>query len=96
VQGDPWLTFAEVKLALGQPAEAWALLEHPRRTSWAAKSSWTRCRDLKLRAEVLAAQERWQPAYQAIREHLEIYQLLRSVEGDRAVAEISTVQLADE
>lgn len=96
VQGDPWLTFAEIKLALGQPEQAWELLEHPRRTSWAAKCSWTRCRDLKLRAEVLAAQQRWQPAYQAIREHLEIYQLLRSVEGDRAVAEISTVQLADE
>ena len=96
VQGDPWLTFAEIKLALGLPAEAWALLEHPRRTSWAAKSSWTRCRDLKLRSEVLAAQQRWQPAYQAIVEHLEIYQRLRSVEGDRAVAEISTVQLADE
>jgi diguanylate cyclase (GGDEF)-like protein len=96
VQGDPWLTFAEIKLALGQPAEAWALLEHPRRTDWAGKSSWTRCRDLKLRAEVLAAQQQWQPAYQAILEHLEIYQRLRSVEGDRAVAEISTVQLADE
>ena len=96
VQGDPWLTFAEVKLALDQPDEAWALLEHPRRTSWAAKCSWTRCRDLKLRAQVLAAQQRWEPAYQAILQHLEIYQLLRSVEGDRAVAEISTVQIADE
>ncbi len=31
VQGDPWLTYAEVRLALGQPDEAWALLEHPRR-----------------------------------------------------------------
>ena len=96
VQGDPWLTFAEVKLALDQPDEAWALLEHPRRTGWAAKCSWTRCRDLKLRAQVLAAQQRWEPAYQAILQHLEIYELLRSVEGDRAVAEISTVQIADE
>ncbi|MFL6164444.1 MAG: diguanylate cyclase [Jatrophihabitantaceae bacterium] len=96
VLGDPWLTFAEIKLALGQPDEAWALLEHPRRTSWAAKASWVGCRDLKLRARVLAAQQRWQPAYQAILEHLEIYERLRSVEGDRAVTEISTVQLADE
>ena len=96
MQGDPWLTFAEIKLALDQPDEAWALLEHPRRTGWTAKGSWTRCRDLKLRAQVLAAQQRWQPAYQAILEHLEMYQLLRSVEGDRAVAEISTVQIADE
>lgn len=96
VQGDPWLTFAEIKLALGQPTQAWELLEHPRRTSWAGKCSWTRCRDLKLRAEVLASQQQWQPAYQAILEHLEIYQRLRSLEGDRAVAEFSTVQLADE
>jgi len=96
VMGDPWLTFAEIKLALGEPDEAWALLEHPRRTSWAAKGSWTGCRDLKLRAQVLAAQQQWQPAYQAIVAHLEVYERLRSVEGDRAVAEISTVQLADE
>jgi len=96
VRGDPWLTYAEVRLALGQPDEAWALLEHPRRISWAAKCSWTHCRDLKLRAQVLAAQQRWQPAYQAILEHLEIYERLRSVEGDRAVTEITTVQIADE
>lgn len=96
VQGDPWLTFAEVRLALGQPDEAWALLEHPRRISWAAKCSWTHCRDLKLRAQVLAAQQRWQPAYQAILEHLETYERLRSVEGDRAVTEITTVQIAVE
>jgi len=81
---------------MGQPDEAWALLEHPRRSSWAAKGSWTGCRDLKLRAQVLAAQQRWQQAYQAIVPHLEVYERLRSVEGDRAVTEISTVQLADE
>ena len=96
VMGDPWLTFAEIKLAMGQPDEAWALLEHPRRSSWAAKGSWTGCRDLKLRAQVLAAQQQWQQAYQAIVAHLEVYERLRSVEGDRAVTEISTVQLADE
>ncbi len=45
---------------------------------------------------MLAAQQRWQPAYQAILEHLEIYERLRSVEGDRAVTEITTVQIADE
>ena len=31
VQGDPWLTYAEVKLALGEPEAAWELLEQPRR-----------------------------------------------------------------
>ena len=96
VQGDPWLTFAELELVQGQPDEAWQLLEHPRRTSWAGKCSWTRCRDLKLRAQVLAAQQHWEQAYLAITEHLAVYQSLRSVEGDRAVAEFATVQIADE
>lgn len=96
VQGDPWLTYAEVELAAGDPSSAWALLEHPRRQSWATKCSWTQSRDLKLRAEILAAQGKWQQAYQAIVEHLAVYEGLRSVEGDRALAEFNTVQIADE
>ncbi|HTZ43362.1 MAG TPA: GGDEF domain-containing protein [Jatrophihabitans sp.] len=96
VRGDPWLTFAELKLALGEPDEAWSLLEHPRRTDWAAKCSWTRCRDLALRGQVLAAQGRWEQAYRASVAHVETYQALRSLEGDRTVAEFATVQIADE
>ena len=96
VQGDPWLTYAEIQLALGEPAAAWQLLEHPRRKSWAAQCSWTRSRDFKLRSEILAAQGQWREAYLAILDHLAEYEGLRSVEGDRALAEFNTVQLADE
>ncbi|HEX2903166.1 MAG TPA: GGDEF domain-containing protein [Jatrophihabitans sp.] len=96
VQGDPWLTFAEVELASGDPAAAWQLLEHPRRQSWASKCSWTHSRELKLRAEILAELGRWQEAYQAIVQHLAMYEGLRSVEGDRVLAEFNTAQIAAE
>jgi two-component system cell cycle response regulator len=96
VQGDPWLTFAEIKLAMNDADAAWELLEHPDRSAWAARSSWTRSRDLKLRAQVLAAQQRWKQAYQALLNHLEAYEGLRSLEGDRMIAEFATVQIADE
>ncbi len=96
VQGDPWLTYAEILLALGDADAGWAVLEEPARKSWAAQCSWTRSRDLKLRAEILAAQGHWREAYRTLVEHLAEYEGLRSVEGDRAVAEFSTVQLADE
>jgi len=96
VQGDPWLTLAEVRLAAGDGAAAWQLLEAPARDSWAARSSWTASRDLKLRAAVLAALGDWQAAYTALLEHLSAYEGLRSVEGDRAITELDSVQLAQE
>jgi len=96
VQGDPWLTYAEILLALGDADAGWAVLEEPARKSWAAQCSWTRSRDLKLRAEILAAQGKWREAYRTLVEHLAEYEGLRSVEGDRALAEFNSVQIADE
>lgn len=96
VAGDPWLTLSEVKFALGDPAAAWEHLEHPRRKAWAAKTTWMRSRDLKLRAQILAAMGEWRRAYQMLTDHLDDYEKLRSVEGDRALAENETQLLADE
>jgi two-component system, cell cycle response regulator len=96
VMGDPWLTLAEVRLARGNADGAWEMIEHPRRAAWAAKGSWTRSRDLRLRSRVLAAKGSWEAAYHALERHLEAYEILRSVEGDRAVAEAEAHQAVDE
>jgi two-component system cell cycle response regulator len=96
VQGDPWLTLSEVLLARGDAKGALQMLAHPRRLKWAAKSSWTLSRDLRLRSEILAALGRWQEAYSSLREHLGVYEVVRSVEGDRAVVENTNLQIVDE
>lgn len=89
VNGDPWLSFAEVLLARGDPSGAMAMLEHPRRTARGATSSWTSTRELHARARVLAALQRWEEAYGHMVRYAAAYERSRSIEGDRAVAESS-------
>ena len=93
VNGDPWLSFAEVLLARADPSGAMAMLEHPRRTARGATSSWTSTRELRVRARVLAALQRWEEAYDHMVRHAAAYERSRSIEGDRAVAE-STAAMA--
>lgn len=87
VNGDPWLSFAEVLLARDDPSGAYAMLEHPRRQARDALSSWTNTRDLRTRAHVLAALKRWEEAYAHMLQYAAAYERTRSIEGDRAVAE---------
>ena len=96
VNGDPWLSFAEVLLARGDPPGAMAMLEHPRRTARGATSSWTSTRDLRVRANVLAALHRWQEAYEHMVQYAAAYERSRSIEGDRAVAESSAAMAIGE
>ncbi|MEP7102762.1 MAG: diguanylate cyclase [Burkholderiales bacterium] len=96
VNGDPWLTAAEVKLARGDPDAALAMLEHPRRAGADAISAWTNTRDLHVRSKVLAALQRWEEAYQRLVQHLAAYERTRSIEGDRAVAESMAVVAVEE
>ena len=96
VQGDPWLTLAQALLIQGDAPKALEMLDHPRRAEWAAKSTWTRSRDRKQRALTLARMERWEEAFTAMLEHVEIYESVRSVEGDRVTAESETLQVANE
>ena len=96
VNGDPWLSFAEVLLARGDPAGAMAMLEHPRRSARGAISSWTNTRDLRVRARVLAALQRWEEAYDHMVRHAAAYERSRSIEGDRAVAESSAAMAVGE
>ncbi len=96
VNGDPWLSFAEVLLARGDPSGAMAMLEHPRRTARGATSSWTNTRDLRVRANVLAALRRWEEAYEHMVRYAAAYERSRSIEGDRAVAESSAAMAIGE
>lgn len=96
VNGDPWLSFAEVLLARGDPSGAMAMLEHPRRTARGATSSWTNTRDLRVRASVLAALQRWEEAYDHMIRYAAAYERSRSFEGDRAVAESSAAMAIGE
>jgi diguanylate cyclase (GGDEF)-like protein len=96
VNGDPWLSYAEVSLARGDPSGAMAMLEHPRRTARGATSSWTNTRDLRVRASVLAALQRWQEAYDHMVRYAAAYERSRSIEGDRAVAESSAAMAIGE
>jgi len=89
VNGDPWLSYAEVMLAGGNPAAALAMLEHPRRGARGTLSSWTNTRDLRVRSQVLAALQRWEEAYARMVQYVAAYERARSIEGDRAVAESS-------
>jgi diguanylate cyclase (GGDEF)-like protein len=89
VNGDPWLSYAEVMLAGGNPVGALAMLEHPRRGARGALSSWTNTRDLRVRSQVLAALHRWEEAYAQMVRYVAAYEHARSIEGDRAVAESS-------
>jgi len=89
VNGDPWLSYAEVLLARADPSGAMAMLEHPRRTARGGTSSWTNTRDLRVRARVLAALQRWEEAYDHMVRYAAAYERSRSIEGDRAVAESS-------
>ena len=97
VNGDPWLSFAEVMLAAGNPTGALTMLEHPRRGARGALSSWTNTRDLRVRSQVLAALHRWEEAYARMVQYVAAYEHARSIEGDRAVAESSaTVAVYEE
>jgi diguanylate cyclase (GGDEF)-like protein len=87
VNGDPWLSFAEILLARDDPADALEMLEHPRRRARGGSSAWTNARDLRTRARVLAALTRWQEAYAHMVRYVTAYERSRSIEGDRAVAE---------
>ena len=89
VNGDPWLTFAEVMLASANPAGALAMLEHPRRRARGPLSCWTNTRELHVRSRVLAALHRWEEAYAGMVQYVAAYDRARSLEGDRAVAESS-------
>ncbi|GAA0743413.1 hypothetical protein GCM10009107_07920 [Ideonella azotifigens] len=95
VNGDPWLSCAEVALARGDAAGALAMLEHPRRLA-RASSAWTNARDLGVRARVMAGLQRWEEAYQWMVRYVAAYEQIRSVEGDRAVAESSQAVAVDE
>jgi two-component system cell cycle response regulator len=96
VMGDPWLSLAQVLLARGRPGEALRMLEHPRRLATAMRTPWTLTREYRLRATVLADLGRWEEAYAAMRDHLQVYEIVRSVEGDRAVVEASSLQIVEE
>jgi len=96
VNGDPWLSYAEVSLARGDPSGAMAMLEHPRRVARGATSAWTNTRDLRVRASVFAALQRWQDAYDHMVQYAAAYERSRSIEGDRAVAESSAAMAIGE
>jgi diguanylate cyclase (GGDEF)-like protein len=96
VNGDPWLTYADVMLARGDAPGALAMLEHPRRIEREASSAWTNTRDLRVRAQVLAALHRWEEAYERMVQYSAAYERARSIEGDRAVAESSAAVAIDE
>ena len=96
VNGDPWLTYADVMLARGDAPGALAMLEHPRRTAREATSAWTNTRDLRTRAQVLAALHRWEEAYERMVQYSAAYERTRSIEGDRAVLESSAAVAIDE
>jgi len=96
VNGDPWLTCAEVLLARGDAAGALAMLEHPRRGDRQTGSSSTNTRDLRTRAQVLASLHRWQEAYERMVEYAAAYERSRSIEGDRAVAESGAAAAIEE
>jgi len=95
VNGDPWLTYAEVMLARGDAPGALSMLEHPRRTA-RETSAWTNTRDLRTRAQVLAALHRWEEAYERMVQYSAAYERTRSIEGDRAVLESSAAVAIDE
>ncbi|HST80336.1 MAG TPA: GGDEF domain-containing protein [Kineosporiaceae bacterium] len=96
VQGDPWLSMSQALLMAGDVGRALEFLDHPRRADWAAKCTWTRSRDRKQRALILARLHRWEEAFTALLDHVEIYESVRSIEGDRATAESETIQIANE
>jgi diguanylate cyclase (GGDEF)-like protein len=96
VHGDPWLTLAEAFLADGRLDDALGMLDAPRRAAWAAKSAWTSSRDHKQRATILAGLHRWEEAYAELEAHVEAYESLRSVEGDRIIVESETRQVVSE
>jgi len=86
VNGDPWLTFAEILLARDDAAGAIDMLEHPRRLARGAASTWTNARELRTRARALAGLSRWEEAYVYMVRYADAYERSRSIEGDRAVA----------
>jgi diguanylate cyclase (GGDEF)-like protein len=96
VQGDPWLSLAEALLIQDDATGSLALLDDPRRAAWAGKSTWTRSRDWKQRALVLARLERWPEAFAALLEHTAVYEAVRTIESDRVTAESETLQIATE
>ena len=96
IHGDPWLSLAEALLIKGDASQALGMMDHPRRAQWAARSAWTRSRDRKQRALILARLHRWEQAFTALLEHVEVYESVRSLEGDRVTSESETRQVADE
>jgi two-component system cell cycle response regulator len=96
VQGDPWLSLAEALLIQDDAAGSLAMLDDPRRAEWAGRSTWTRSRDWKQRALILARLERWKEAYTALLEHTAVYEAVRTIESDRVTAESETLQIATE
>lgn len=96
VQGDPWLTLSEALLATDDVTGALAMLDEPRRARWAAKSAWTRARDHKSRALILARLGRWEEGFGELLQHVEVYEEMRSIESDRITAESESLQVVTE
>jgi two-component system cell cycle response regulator len=96
ILGDPWLTMSQVLLLTGDYSGALQVLDVVRRPPWSARSVWTRSRELKFRATALAGLQRWQEAYAALLDHVELYESMRSIDSDRLTAESETRRLADE
>jgi diguanylate cyclase (GGDEF)-like protein len=95
VNGDPALSMAELQLLKGQPAAALEALDHPVGHG-SRRGSWVRARALQITAQALADLGRWQDAYLAMREYVEAFEQLRSVEAERAIAETTALQMAEE
>jgi diguanylate cyclase (GGDEF)-like protein len=96
VNGDPWLSCADVLLARQDAAGALAMLEHPRRRLRATTSAWTGTRELRVRARALAATGQWEPAYRCMEDYVAAYEQARSVAGDRAAAESGAAVAVDD
>jgi diguanylate cyclase (GGDEF)-like protein len=96
VQGDPWLSLADALLVTGDIEGALAAMDAPRRARWAAKSAWTRGRDHRSRALILARLGRWEEGFAELLQHVEVYEAMRSIESDRVTAESETLQVVTE
>jgi len=94
VNGDPWISYAELLLAREEPAQALAMLEAPRRLQRTGGSPYSNTRALRARAEALAALQRWEEAYLGMVAYAAAYEKLRAVEADQTGAESSAVAAA--
>ena len=96
VNGDPYLTLAELRLAQGRSRPALSALVHPDRAGTALHSSWVATRELEVRAKILATLGRWREAYDAMVDYVSAYEKVRSVEAERAAVHSQSAQTAEE